>query len=197
MPQIKIKLLPWKGYPLQHSGLESSMDCIAMESQRVRHSWTTFTWSSQGKNTEVVCHSLLQWIMFCQSERKSVLKDWCWSWNSNPLATWCEELTHWKRPWCWERLKAGGEGDDGGERVGWHHRLDWYESDQALGVGDGRGNLACCSPWGHKESDTTEWLNWTHGVGRLQTKRIMRGIYIMLGETPFPCLFYTLKPFSI
>ena len=39
-------------------------------------------------------------------------KDWCWSWNSNTLATWCKELTHWKRPWCWERLRAGGEGDD-------------------------------------------------------------------------------------
>ena len=38
--------------------------------------------------------------------------DWCWSWNSNTLATWCEELTHLKRPWCWARLKAGGEGDD-------------------------------------------------------------------------------------
>ena len=35
-----------------------------------------------------------------------------WSWNSDILATWCEELTHWKRPWCWERLEAGGEGDD-------------------------------------------------------------------------------------
>ena len=41
-------------------------------------------------------------------------KDWCWSWNSNNLATWCKELTHWKRSWCWERLKAGGEGDDRG-----------------------------------------------------------------------------------
>ena len=53
-----------------------------------------------------------------QSERKSVLnihwKDWCWSWSSNPLTTWCKELTHWKRPWCWERLKVGGEGDDTG-----------------------------------------------------------------------------------
>ena len=39
-------------------------------------------------------------------------KDWCWSWNSNTLATSCEELTQWKRPWCWERLGAGGEGDD-------------------------------------------------------------------------------------
>ena len=41
-------------------------------------------------------------------------KDWCWSWNSNTLATWYEELTHWKRPWCWERLRAGGEGDERG-----------------------------------------------------------------------------------
>ena len=41
-------------------------------------------------------------------------KDWCWSWNSNTLATQCKELTHYKRPWCWERLKAGGEGDGRG-----------------------------------------------------------------------------------
>ena len=46
------------------------------------------------------------------------LKDWCWSWNSNTLATWCEELTHWKRLWCWGRLKAGGERDNRG-RDGW------------------------------------------------------------------------------
>ena len=49
-------------------------------------------------------------------QTKSVLnihwKNWCWRWNSNTLATCCEELTHWKRPWCWERLKAGGEGDN-------------------------------------------------------------------------------------
>ena len=41
-------------------------------------------------------------------------RDWCWSWNSNTLATWCEELTDLKRACCWERLKAGGEGDDRG-----------------------------------------------------------------------------------
>ena len=41
-------------------------------------------------------------------------KDWCWSWSSNTLATWSEEMTHWKRPCCWERLKAGGEGDNRG-----------------------------------------------------------------------------------
>ena len=42
------------------------------------------------------------------------LEDWWWSWNSNTLVTWCEELTHLKWPWCWERLKVGGEGDDRG-----------------------------------------------------------------------------------
>ena len=53
-----------------------------------------------------------------QSYRKPVLnihcKYWCWSWNSNILTIWCDELTHCKRPWCWERLKVGGEGDDRG-----------------------------------------------------------------------------------
>ena len=43
-----------------------------------------------------------------------MLKDWCWSWNSSTLATSLEELTQWKRPWCWERLRAGWEGDDRG-----------------------------------------------------------------------------------
>ena len=42
------------------------------------------------------------------------LEDWCWSWSSNTLATWWEELTHWKRSWRWEKLKAGGKGDNRG-----------------------------------------------------------------------------------
>ena len=62
------------------------------------------------------------------SWRRSVLsvhwKDWCWSWNSNTLSTWWEELTHWKRPWCWERLRAGGEGDNRGWD-GWMASLTW------------------------------------------------------------------------
>ena len=64
------------------------------------------------------------------SKKKSVLnihsKDWCWSWNSNTLATWCEELTHLKRSWCWERLKVGGEGDDRGWDS-WMASLIWWK----------------------------------------------------------------------
>ena len=52
-------------------------------------------------------------------------KDWCWSWNSSTLATWCEELTHWKRPWCWEGLGAGGEGDNRGWD-GWMASPIWW-----------------------------------------------------------------------
>ena len=96
--------------------------------------------------------------------RRSVLnihwKDWCWSWNSNTLATWCEELTHWKRPWCWKDWRQEEKGMIGDEMVGWHHWLDGHEFEQTLGVGDGPRSLACFSPQGCKESVTTE-LNWT------------------------------------
>ena len=52
-------------------------------------------------------------------------KDWCWSWDSNTLATWYEELIPWKRPWCWERLKAGREGDNRGWD-GWMESPTWW-----------------------------------------------------------------------
>ena len=58
-----------------------------------------------------------------------------------------------------ERLRAGREGETEDETVGWHHRLDGHEFEQALGVGDGQGSLVCYSPWGCKESDRTEQLN--------------------------------------
>ena len=50
------------------------------------------------------------------------------------------------------------------EMAGWHHRLHGSEFERTLGVGDGQGGLACRDSWGHKESDTTEWLNWTEHV---------------------------------
>ena len=82
------------------------------------------------------------------SVRKSTLnilwKDWCW--RSNTSVTWCEEPTHWKRPWFWERLRAGGEeGDRGWD--GWLASLtQWHEFEQALGDSEGQGSLACCRP---------------------------------------------------
>ena len=97
--------------------------------------------------------------------KKSVLgvqwKVWRWSWNSSNLATWCEELTHLKRPWCWERLRAGGEGVNRGWD-GWMasltHGFGW-----TLGVVDGQGGLVCYCSWVAKSwtqlSDWTE-LNW-------------------------------------
>ena len=77
------------------------------------------------------------------------------------LATWWEELTHWKRLWCWKSWRQEEKGMTEDEMVGWHHWLDGYEFESAPGVGDGLGNLVCCSLWGCKESDTTEQLNWT------------------------------------
>ena len=58
----------------------------------------------------------------------------------------------------WRQEKKGMTED---EMVGWHHWLDRHEFEQAPGVGDGQGSLACCSPWGHKKLDMTEQLNWT------------------------------------
>ena len=50
------------------------------------------------------------------------------------------------------------------EMAGWHHYLDGHEFEQTLEVGDGQGSLACCSPWGCKESDITERVNWLKGT---------------------------------
>ena len=58
----------------------------------------------------------------------------------------------------WRQEEKGTTED---EMVEWHHRLGGHEFEQALGVGDGQGSLVCYSPWGCKESDTIDWLNWT------------------------------------
>ena len=67
----------------------------------------------------------------------------------------------WKDPDSEEDRKQEEEGTTEDEMVGWHDQLDRHEFDQAPGIGDGQGNLTCCSPWGRKELDTTEQLNWT------------------------------------
>ena len=73
------------------------------------------------------------------------------NWSYNTLSPWSEELTHWKRPWCWERLKAGGEqGNTEDDMVGWQHWLNGHEYEETLGDGEGQGRLWCCILWGCK-----------------------------------------------
>ena len=92
---------------------------------------------------------------------KCSLKDWCWSWKSTTSATWCKELTHLKRPWCWERLKVRGEG---GNR-GWDGWMTSPTQWTWVWVNSGSwwltGRPGMLQSWGRKESDTTERLNWT------------------------------------
>ena len=57
------------------------------------------------------------------------------------------------------------------EMAAWHHGLDGHESVWTPGVGDGQGGLACCNSWGRKESDTTEWLNWSELKDKLRRRR--------------------------
>ena len=90
-------------------------------------------------------------------------KDWCWGWNSNTLATWCKELTHWRRPWCWERLKAGGEGDNRGwdgwtasatQWTGvWVNSRSWWWT--------GRPGVLCFLGSQRVRHDWETELNWT------------------------------------
>ena len=81
------------------------------------------------------------------------------------------------------RMEEKGMTED--EMVGWHHQLDGHESEQAPGVGDGQGSLACCSPWSRKESDMTEWLNWTEL--KILKPHQWRSITVLLSLSPRVC----------
>ena len=93
----------------------------------------------------------------------------------------------------WRQEEKGTTED---EMVGWHHQLDGHKSEQAPGVGDGQGSLACCSPWGRKESDMTEQFSLTH-LCRINYKKNggktiweMRSIYSCRFFLPLSCNFF-------
>ena len=100
------------------------------------------------------------------SQRKSVLnihwKDRCWSWNSNPLATWCEELTHLKRPWCCKRLKAGGEEDNRGLDSWMASPTQWTWIWASSRSWWWTGKPSILQSWDHRvEQNWATELNWT------------------------------------
>ena len=90
----------------------------------------------------------------------------------------------------WRQEEKGMTED---EMVGWHHQLDGCEFEQVLGVGDGQGSLVCCSPWGHKESDTTKWLNWTELNNQNQQDTYIKVIPPYPAPTPSLFFFFPLS----
>ena len=133
--------------------------------------WTINKAAARGLMLSNCCAVEGSWKPWTAGEiRQSILKesplnihwkDWYWSWNTNTLAIWCEELTHWKRPWCWERLRAEEKRTSEGEMARWNHWCNGLELGQTSGDGEGQRGLACHSPRGCKESDMTGRLNTT------------------------------------
>ena len=133
----------------------------------------------------VVLERTLQSPLDCKEINQSILKenwkDWWWSWNSNTLATWWEELTYWKRHWCWERLKAGREGITEDEMVRWHHWLNGHEFENS-GSWWWTGKPDMLQSIVLQRVDTTDQLKWSC------MKRSL-GISNFLGEL-FSLTFY-------
>ena len=95
---------------------------------------------------------------------------------------WPSDVKNWllrKDPDPGKDLRQEGKGTTEDEIVGWHHLFSGHEFEQALGVGDGQGSLACCSPWGLIESDIPERLNWTQPIIEISSlwHAVMIGFY--------------------
>ena len=121
------------------------------------------------------------------SWRKSVLnihwKDWCWSWNSITLASWCKELTYLKRPWCWERLRAGEEGDDRGWD-GWMASLTrwtWVRVNSGSWWWTGRPGVLQFMGSQRVRHDWVTKLNWTDTF-KLREKPETNSLSIWFGK---------------
>ena len=123
--------------------------------------WISDAWTARRSNQSILKETI-HWMIFSLKGQNTHWKDWCWSWNSSTSATWCEEPTHWKRPWCWERLRAGGEGDD----RGWGAWMASLTQSTWVWASSGRWwrtrRPFVLQSMGCKESDTIEPLtnNW-------------------------------------
>ena len=179
-----------KGYPLQYSGLENSMDLLLSSSHvwmwelDYKESWVLKNWCFW----TVVLEKTLESPLDCKEIQPVHPKgdqSWVFIGRTDAEAEapilWPPDVKNW---FIWKDPDAGKDwgleekGTTEDEMVGWHHWLNWHGFGWTPGVGDEQGDLACCSSWGRKELDTTEWLNWTelntvHGVAELDmTERL-------------------------
>ena len=114
------------------------------------------------------------------SYRKSVLNIH-WRTDAETPILWLPDAKNWvlrKEPDAGKDWRQEEKGTTEDEMVGWHHWLNGHEFEQALGIGDGQGGLVCCSPWGLKESDTTERLSWTEMLLCISIKYIKSGVFL-------------------
>ena len=133
---------------------------------RVDHkeSWTPRNWCFW----TMVWRRLLRVLWAARRSNQSILKEISPDYSLEGLMLKFQYFGHlMQRTDSLEKFNAGKDwrqeekGTTEDEMVGWHHRLDGHEFEQALGDGEGQGRLLCCSPWGHKESDMTGQLTWT------------------------------------